>query len=264
MDRLPGSAYRYAPDGLVGKALDELITRAYAEVADAPVPTSALLDGSAAEQRRRRRERRPVAAPAQCVVLVGHSGIGLDEPYRSAERPRTHSRSGDVRPIEFPDARPGGPNRQERVRRAGAPESLTEAIEEIGMIQVRTCASVHCDQCGDSLGSPGVEEHFATEDAALNTAAAEGWLVGPGGRLWCSTCGPVLTCEAEGHEFSPWRWPVISSGQLAWSEFRHCRRCCLEESRPGRGLIGSHPRQGKSAMSVQLMATDGNGAGEVA
>jgi hypothetical protein len=121
------------------------------------------------------------------------------------------------------------------------------------MIQVHTCVSVHCDQCGDSLGSPGVEKHFATDDAALNTAAAEGWLVGPGGRLWCSTCGPVLTCEAEGHEFSSWRWPVISSGQLAWSEFR-----------TDRGLIGSHPRQGKSAMSVQLMATDGNGAGEVA
>jgi hypothetical protein len=32
----PRSAYRYAPDGLAGKALDELINRAYAEVANAP------------------------------------------------------------------------------------------------------------------------------------------------------------------------------------------------------------------------------------
>jgi hypothetical protein len=135
------------------------------------------------------------------------------------------------------------------------------------MIQVDTCVSVRCDQCGDSLDGPGFEAHFATEDGALDAAIAQGWLVGPGRRLWCSACGPVLTCEAEGHEFSPWRWPVLSSGQLAWSEFRHCRRCCLEESRPVRGLIGSSPRQGKSAMSALLMArlaTTGGGAGEVA
>jgi hypothetical protein len=58
----PGSAHRYAPDGLAGEALDELINRAYAEVAKASQPTSALLDGSAAEQRRRRMERRALAA----------------------------------------------------------------------------------------------------------------------------------------------------------------------------------------------------------
>jgi hypothetical protein len=224
MDRVPGSAYRYAPDGLVGKALDDLITRAYAEVANAPVPTSALLDGNAAEQRRRRTERLPVAT--RRVLLVG------------------------------------------RARRAGAPESLTEAIEEIGMLQVHSCVNVRCAQCGDSLGSSGSEAHFATEDAALDAAAAKGWLVGPGGRLWCSACGPVLECEAEGHEFSPWRLPVLPGGQLACSEFRHCRRCCLDESRPTRRLIGSNPRQGKSALSAQLMArlaaVSGEGPGEVA
>ncbi|HEX2301783.1 MAG TPA: hypothetical protein VHH34_25315 [Pseudonocardiaceae bacterium] len=58
----PMSAHHYAPDGLVGEALDETIERAYAEVADAPRPTSALLDGSAAERRRRRMQRRAVAA----------------------------------------------------------------------------------------------------------------------------------------------------------------------------------------------------------
>jgi hypothetical protein len=56
------SAHRYAPDGLAGEALDELISRAYAEVARAPRPTSALLDGSAAEQRGRRIERRALTA----------------------------------------------------------------------------------------------------------------------------------------------------------------------------------------------------------
>lgn len=131
------------------------------------------------------------------------------------------------------------------------------------MVQVHTCVSVHCDQCGDSLGSPGFEAHYGTEHAALDAAAAEGWLVGPGGRLWCSACGPVLTCEAEGHKFSQWRHPVISGGRLALSEYRHCRRCCLEESRPARWLIGAHPEQGTSAaMLASAGANAGRNGGE--
>ncbi len=97
--------------------------------------------------------------------------------------------------------------------------------------------SVHCDQCGDALGSPGFEVHWPTEDAALDAAAAEGWLVGPGERLWCSACGPVLTCEAQGHEFSEWRHPVVRDEHPVVSEYRHCRRCCLHESRPATWLL---------------------------
>jgi hypothetical protein len=106
-----------------------------------------------------------------------------------------------------------------------------------GMIQVHTCVSVHCAQCGEALGSPGFEAHYATEDTALDAAAEAGWLVGPGERLWCSACGPVLTCEAEGHEFSQWRRPVIRDGQSAISEYRHCQRCCLHESRPAKTAL---------------------------
>jgi hypothetical protein len=58
----PHGAHCYASDGLTGEALDDLIERAYAEVVDAPRPTSALLNGSAAAQRRRRMERRALAA----------------------------------------------------------------------------------------------------------------------------------------------------------------------------------------------------------
>ena len=65
----PDSAHRYAPDGLAGKALDELINRAYAEVAKAPRPTSALLNGSAAEQRARRIERRAMAAVIRALPV---------------------------------------------------------------------------------------------------------------------------------------------------------------------------------------------------
>ncbi|MCA1822456.1 MAG: hypothetical protein LC644_12140 [Pseudonocardia sp.] len=98
--------------------------------------------------------------------------------------------------------------------------------------------SVHCDQCR----APRVEAHFATEDAALDAAAAAGWLVGPGDRLWCSACGPVLTCEAEGHEFSLWQGSAITDALPVLTEYRHCRRCCLHESRPATELIGGESR----------------------
>jgi hypothetical protein len=94
------------------------------------------------------------------------------------------------------------------------------------MVQVHTCVSVHCGQCGDSLGDPGFEAHYPTEDAALDAAAADGWRVGPGGWLWCSACAPVLICEA-----------VTLDGHPAGSEYRHCRRCCLHESRPATWLL---------------------------
>jgi hypothetical protein len=116
-----------------------------------------------------------------------------------------------------------------------------------GMMQVRTCVSVHCGQCEDTLGGPEFEAHYPTEDAALDAAAAQGWRVGPGGRLWCSACGPVLTCEAEGHEFTEWCPLLIDDyqelvtpldqvggaveGHPVNREYRYCRRCCLHESR---------------------------------
>jgi hypothetical protein len=129
------------------------------------------------------------------------------------------------------------------------------------MVQVHTCVSVHCGQCRYALGSPGFETHYPTEAAALDAAAAEGWLVDRGGRLWCSACGPVLTCEAEGHEFSEWRRPVVAHGRAASSEYRHCRRCCLDESRGAQWLIGSHPKQGKSAAPALRFVAE---TGEVA
>jgi hypothetical protein len=204
----PGSDHRYAPDGLASEALEELINRAYAEVAKAPRPTSALLDGSAAEQRRRRMERRALAAVIRALpARRGASGPDGHEVTRSAAFRRRIPRSlrsadpatwaappapSELRPTagwrmnltDVHDTRPGGSDRQERAHRVGAPTSPAETIKESGMVQVHTCVSVHCDQCGDSLGSPGVEAHYLTEDAALDAAAAEGWRVSPGGRLW--------------------------------------------------------------------------------
>ncbi|MBV8541923.1 MAG: hypothetical protein JO063_07805 [Pseudonocardiales bacterium] len=201
----------------------------------------------------------------------------------TADLARRHRRAGGgMTLIDVHDTRPGGPNRQERAHRVGVPESLTEAIKEFGMIQVHTCVSVHCDQCVDALGDPGFEAHYPTEDAALDAAAAQGWEVGPGGRLWCSACGPVLTCAVESHEFTEWRAVLLCVDELHESlagtehaaapaeghpvgrEYRYCQRCCLHESRPGGWLIGALSGSGKTDAIRQRLLAAGTGAGEVA
>ncbi|MGH3855261.1 MAG: hypothetical protein ACRDR6_17560 [Pseudonocardiaceae bacterium] len=97
----------------------------------------------------------------------------------------------------------------------------------------------------------------------MDAAAAQSWRVGPGGRLWCSACGPVLTCEAEGHEFSGWRRLVTSDGHPALSEYWHCRRCCLDESRPARWLIDPQPERGASIAALAgASANAGRDGGE--
>jgi hypothetical protein len=119
-----------------------------------------------------------------------------------------------------------------------------------GMVQVHTCVSVHCDQCGDTLGGPEFQAHYPTEDAALDAAATQGWQVGPGGRLWCSACGPVLTCEAEGHQFTKWCPLLINDYQELVTRLGHDvaatagghparreYRCCLHESRTALGVV---------------------------
>jgi hypothetical protein len=100
------------------------------------------------------------------------------------------------------------------------------------MIQVHTCVSVHCDQCGDALGGPGFQAHYRSENAALDAATAHGWRIGPDRQWWCSACAPALICQTEGHQYSPWRHPRIRNGHPAPSQYRHCRRCCRHESRP--------------------------------
>jgi hypothetical protein len=149
------------------------------------------------------------------------------------------------------------------------------------MLQVHTCVSVACDQCGDTLGGPTCEAHYPTEDAVLDAAAAQGWRVGPDGRLWCSACGPVLTCEAQGHQFIPWRPVLLDTCQElatrpghatamadehpASREYRYCRRCCLHESRQDWVLISGQHRQGKgTSVAAALLAASAPVAGEVA
>lgn len=94
------------------------------------------------------------------------------------------------------------------------------------MVRRHRCVSVHCHQCTDTPTSPMVEAHYPDETTALDAAMAAGWVVAPDGRLLCSACGPVLVCEAEGHEFTDWQSAV--PGRV----FRYCARCCLHESRP--------------------------------
>lgn len=144
-------------------------------------------------------------------------------------------------------------------RRRFSPDGMTEQVidalvRQVGEALSSVYVSVHCDQCGEGPAGPGVEAYWSTETAALDAAAAEGWRVGPGGRLLCSACGPVLTCEAEGHEFSEWRHPVTTAGHPTGSEYRHCRRCCLHDSRPVRRLVGARSGSGKTSVAALLLA----------
>ena len=68
------------PDGLDEMAIDALIAEVAREVAQAPAPTSALMDGSAAERRRRRIERRAISAvvrslPVRPVIAEPHGEV---------------------------------------------------------------------------------------------------------------------------------------------------------------------------------------------
>ncbi|MGB8198218.1 MAG: hypothetical protein WCF33_00730 [Pseudonocardiaceae bacterium] len=132
-----------------------------------------------------------------------------------------------------------------------------------GMGQVHAWVDVHCAQCGDRPASLNGEAYWPPEDAALDAAAAEGWRVGPGGRLWCSACAPVLTCEAEGHEFSGWRRPVTRDGRPASSEYRHCRRCCVCESQLA-ALQAADVTEWSTGAAMRALLADVTEAGEVA
>ncbi len=113
------------------------------------------------------------------------------------------------------------------------------------MIQVHTCVSVHCDQCGHILGLPEPAWHFRTEGAAINAAITDRWRIGPDGQWWCAICAPALICQADGHQFTPWRCPQTRSEHPAPSEYRYCRRCCVLEDRPAAGQSrrdGGEPR----------------------
>jgi hypothetical protein len=104
--------------------------------------------------------------------------------------------------------------------------------------------------------------HYPTETTALDAAAAAGWVVCPGGQLWCSACGPVLECEADGHQFSPWL--SARRDACAGREYRYCRRCCLHESRPVALLVGGSPERGKTSAMRSVLVAGIAQAGELA
>lgn len=119
------------------------------------------------------------------------------------------------------------------------------------MVQVHTCVSVQCDQCGMPLGGPDFEAHYPTEDAALDAAEHAGWVCGPGGRWWCSCCGPVLTCETQGHQFIGWQL----AGDQPGRQYRYCRRCCVHESRTTSALVASTPQRDTTAAMAATVRT---------
>jgi hypothetical protein len=46
----------------------------------------------------------------------------------------------------------------------------------------------------------------------------------------------------------------MSDERPVLSEYRHCRRCRLEDSRQARWLIGARPERGKSTAAGALLA----------
>lgn len=70
----------HVPDGLDEAAIDRLIAEVAVEVAGAAGPTSALIDGSAAQRRRRRIERRALTTvvrslPTRPLITTHTPGI---------------------------------------------------------------------------------------------------------------------------------------------------------------------------------------------
>lgn len=123
------------------------------------------------------------------------------------------------------------------------------------MIRRHQCVSLHCDQCAQPPEGPDFGVHFPDEMTALEMAVAQGWRASADGRLFCSACGPILACEAEGHEFTPWHRPDQQDqtqgfrcgcdpraavhplgSQQCTREFRYCQRCCLHESRTAKAV----------------------------
>jgi hypothetical protein len=60
---------QFSPDELDENAINALLSEVDAELQEAAEPTSALLDGSAAERRRRRIERRAVSAVVRALPV---------------------------------------------------------------------------------------------------------------------------------------------------------------------------------------------------
>lgn len=73
------------------------------------------------------------------------------------------------------------------------------------MFVEQTCGTLACDGCAKTFGDPdeGGSWHFDDQAAALKTAADCEWEVTVD-RVLCPECVDKRTCDAEGHEWSPW------------------------------------------------------------
>jgi hypothetical protein len=69
----------FSPDGLDESAIDALIAEVAAHIAEAPTPTSALIDGSAAERRRWRIQRRALTAVIRSLPVRPAAPTHIEE-----------------------------------------------------------------------------------------------------------------------------------------------------------------------------------------
>jgi len=95
-----------------------------------------------------------------------------------------------------------------------------------------TCYTVSCDACRSGLEDrdEGFTPHFDTEDAAIGSAADDGWHVDIDGHLYCPRCIAAVHCLTDGHDYGPWI-PCHCAGRVPGHDTHGCglfRSCCRD------------------------------------
>lgn len=143
-------------------------------------------------------------------------------------------------------------------------------------LQTGLCIGVRCQGCTQALTTPvGYPAHYPTEATATAAARQAGWRATWGGEWFCPVCIPMLTCQAHGHAFTPWRLLrlapakqsgdqlVVRRGTLVATPllraYRSCQRCGAHQSHhdwlTSQTLIGGCLGQGKAAPTGWVIST---------
>ena len=150
-------------------------------------------------------------------------------------------------------------------------------------LQHGLCVRLRCDRCGEALtDTAGWEAHYPTETHARANALTAGWRTTPRGRWVCPTCGPLLSCQAHGHAFTPWRLLRLDGtpdphdrsenpsaaglgamGAVLSRVYRYCTRCGHHHSLGTTWLLTENPPRATTtttqAITQALAAAAGAG-----
>ena len=122
------------------------------------------------------------------------------------------------------------------------------------MIRRIACFLVECDTCRASLDdqTEGYTLHFDEDEQALIHLIEGGWTVTTDGHLRCADCTAEHTCDAEGHQWGPWKVCACQGSIPAHQTsgcglFRVCHRCAIgdDTSLDRLPITGQHHRRGR-------------------